>query len=186
MISDIGKYIDFLTENKISEHQFLILWLVHTKDKDNIAKYKKVFREFNITELDDLIDRGWIDDFGLVKDGKRTFNIYDFVVTDIFIKAAIVDIDDAYEELKKVYPKWFTINGERVPAIGGDPLKISKMYFQCHKGNKLAHEKIINITKKYHEKTKKPMVKLENYIANRMWELLEEEIESSGDSFTSL
>lgn len=185
MITDISKYVEFLADNKLSEHQFLILWLVHTKDKANIAKYIRGLGEFNFEAIEDLIDRGWIDDFGLVKDGKRTYNIYDFIVTDTFIKACIVDEEDAYEELKKVYPKWFTINGKRVPAITGDPLEIAKMYFKCHKGNKLAHEKIVSITKKYHEKNKDPMMKIQNYIANRTWELIEEDT-NTPDAFTTL
>ena len=125
MISDVSKYVSFLTEHKISEHQFLILWLVHTKDKANIVKYKMTFKEFNIEAIIDLIDRGWIDDFGLVKDGKRSFNIYDFIVTDTFTEAIIVDEEDAYAQLRAVYPKWFNINGRKVSAVGGDPLKIA-------------------------------------------------------------
>jgi hypothetical protein len=185
MISDISKYVDFLTEHEISEHQFLLLWLIHTKDIVNIKKYKKVFKEFNTEAIVDLIDRGWIDDFGLVKDNMRTYNIYDFMVTETFTKAVIVDEEDAYEELKKVYPKWFNIGGNRIPAITGDPRLIAKEYWKCHKGNKLIHQKIVEITKKALE-GKPPPVKIENYILNRMWELLEEDTQGSKDAFTIL
>jgi hypothetical protein len=186
MISDVSKYVDFLTEHEITEHQFLILWLVHTKDVKNIAKYKNKFKEFDTKAVIDLIDRGWIDDFGLVKDGKRSYNIYDFIVTDTFTKAIIVDEEDAYEELRKVYPKWFTINGRKAPAAGGDPLKIAKMYHACHKGNRLEHLRIVEITRKYHEIHKDPLVKIEVYIANKMWNDLEEDSQGSKDAFSSM
>ena len=183
MITDISKYVDFLATNKLNEHQFLILWLVHTKDKDNIALYRRKIGDFDVTQIDDLIDRGWIDDFGIIKDNKRDFNIYDFIVTNKFTKAVLADEEDAFEELKKVYPKWFTINGRKVPAVAGDPDIMAREYrIRGHKGNKLEHERIINITKTYYE-NKPPDMKLENYIKNKHWTLIEEEPPGSGKSF---
>jgi len=186
MISDIDKYVEFLVEHKLSEHQFLLLWLIKTKNTKSIAHYKK-HKDFSISELDDLIEREWIDDFGLVRDNKRTFNIYDFIVTDKFTNAVIVDEEDAYDELKKVYPKWFNIKGTKVPAITGDPLVMAKLYFQCHKGNKLVHAKIVEITANYF-KNKPPVEKMENYIKNKRWDDLEEEMggTQSKDAFNVL
>lgn len=186
MISDIDKYVKFLVEHKLTEHQFLMLWLIKTKNTDAIALYRRN-KSFNIAELDDLIERKWIDDFGLVKDNVRTFNIVDFVVTDKFDKI-IIDPDDAYEELCKVYPKWFNFKGIKAPAITGDPDKLAKLYFECHKGNRLIHERIVHITREYH-RNKDPMEKMENYIKNKRWEMLEDEIKDSGganDAFKTI
>src|SRR5687768_18223813 len=116
MISDVSKYVDFLTKNKLSEHQFLILWLIHTKDKKNIAKYRETFGNFNLDAIDDLINRGWIEDFGLVKDNVRTFNIYDFLVKDKFAKIIVVDEDDAYDELCKNYVRFIDVKGVKYAA----------------------------------------------------------------------
>jgi len=175
MISDISKYVDFLTINNITPSQFLILWLVHTKDVNNIAKYKKTFFHFDMIDIHYLIDSGWIDDFGIVRNGVQTFNIYDFVVTDKFSKVVVIDELDAYEELCSAYPKWITIQGVKRPAVNGDPYKNAKEYFKCHKNNKLAHERIINITREYF-KNSTVVEGIVSYILNRRWNLLEEAI----------
>jgi len=176
MISDINKYVAFLTSNNLTEHQFLILWLVHTKDINNIALYKRKFGSFNVDAIIDLIDRGWIDDFGLVKENTRSYNIYDFIVTDKFTKVVVIDEEDSYEELCKVYPGWMFIKGTKYPAITGDPRIIAKHYFAYHKGNRLIHEEVLNITKTWFERKEYAQEKIENYILNRRWNLLKEEI----------
>jgi len=180
MISDIEKYVDFLTKNKITEHQFLILWLVHTKDVKSIAKYKRANGDFSLDAVNDLIDKGWINDFG-IKDKGRPFDIFNYVVTDKFTEVVLIDQESAYEQLCKVYPKWFVINGIRVPAISGDPYTIEKEYFKCYKGDRIEHERIVSITEKYF-KNKPPMAKIENYIKNRMWNLIEETLPGQGNN----
>lgn len=177
MITDVSKYVDFLATNQLTEHQFLILWLVHTKDKDNIALYRRKVGDFDISAIDDLIERQWLDDFGLIKNNRREFNIYDFIVTDKFTKVVLADEEDAFEELRKVYPKWFTIGGIKKTAVGGDPDKMAHEYrMRGHKGNKLEHDRIVDITRKYYEGKSEPDMKLENYIKNKHWTLIEEEL----------
>lgn len=176
MISDINAYVDFLTKNKISEHQFLILWLVHTKDKENIKKYKQSFGEFDLHALQALIDRNWLDDFGLVTDNIRTFNIYDFIVTDKFTNVVVIDEEDSYEELCKVYPNWLFINGVKIPAVTGDPSINSKEYFRYHKGNRLAHQRVVSILRKWFANKPYAQEKISNFILNRRWNLLDEEM----------
>jgi hypothetical protein len=175
MIDDIDKYIDLLCELQINEHQFLILWLVKTKDEKNIAKYKARKGDFNIHDIMYLIDMNYLNDFGIIKDGERHFNIYDFLVTDKFEKAVVVDKDEAFEELVGVYPSWFNIQGKRVPAKSFDD-KLADEYHKYHKNNRLKHEKVIAITRDYHEKFTGgfAQVKLENYIRGRMWLIYKE------------
>lgn len=186
MITDIDKYVDFLTENKITEHQFLILWLVHTKDEKNIIRYKRAFGQFNIDQVRDLIEKRFIDDFGTIKDGKIEFNIYNFVVTDKFSEKVIVDEEDAYLELCSIYPKWMVVKGTKWPMIKGDPYKIAKEYYKSHKGNKLSHQRVLNITQQYF--SNHPVQgNIEDYILNRRWNLLEDEIVvGSKDVFKTL
>lgn len=186
MIADIDKYVDFLTENKITEHQFLILWLVHTKDNNNIRKYKQSFGQFNTDQVIDLVDRGWIDDFGTIKDNKIEFNIYNYVVTDEFVKKFIIDEEDAYHRLIAIYPRWFIIKGIKFPTVTGDPLKISKEYAKYHKGNKLATDRVEKITKLYFEKNPIAIAKIENYVLNRMWNLFEDEAMGTKDAFQTI
>lgn len=181
MITDIDKYVDFLCKYKINEHQFLILWLVHTKDEQNIKKYKDIKGQFNVYDIQYLIDIGFIDDFGLVNDNKRDYNIFDFIVTDKFSKAVVIDEEDAYEELCKVYPPWINVKGIKYPTIKGDPTVVAKDYFKCFKGNRLAHERIVDITRRYYQRNP-PTGNIHDYILNRRWNLLENELFSGAGS----
>lgn len=174
MIADINKYVDFLTINKLSEHCFLILWLVHTKDQENIKKYKNAFGNFDSNAIQYLIDTGWLIDLHFSVDSSiREYNINDFMVTDKFVKNTIVDEEDAYQELCSVYPKWMTIKGNKVPMITGDPYKLAKEYHKYHKNNKITHERVMSITSRYF-KDHPPQVNIQNYILNRHWNQLEE------------
>lgn len=185
MITDIDKYVSFLADNKLTEHQFLILWLIHTKDENNIKRYKQSFGQFDVGQVIDLINRKWIDDFGIVKDNKQEFNIYKFIVGEKFAKL-IIDQEDAYEELCVVYPKFMDVKGTKYPMIKGDPYKNAKEYFKYHKGNKIKHEEAVDITKKYYT-NHKVTGNIEDYILNKRWKLLKEELGgSSGDVFETL
>lgn len=189
MIADINKYVAFLTENHINEHQFLILWLVANKDEENIKLYKKTFGNFNVNDILYLIDQGWIDDFGIIKDNQITFNIYDFLVNDKFLKRIVVDEEDAYQELCSIYPKWIDIKGQRYASITGDPYKLAKEYHKYIKGNRLAHERVLAITSRWYKDKQFAQVKIENFILNRHWNMMEEEMDKKGvkiDAFKTL
>ncbi len=186
MIADINKYVDFLISNNLTEHQFLILWLIQTKDEENIKRYRNKFGQFDVDQIFKLIEYGWIEDFGTVKDDKQNFNIYNFLVNDKFTKNVVVDEEDAYQELCAVYPKWMDVKGTKWPMIKGDPYKIAKEYLKCHKKNKLAHDRIVRITEQYF-KNHPVQGNIEDYILNRRWNLLEELITTSTtDSFKKL
>lgn len=176
MVDDIRKYVDILCELDITEHQFLILWLVSTKDEQTIARYRASKDQFKIDEITDLVDRGLLEDFGTIHNGVKSFNIYDFLVTDKFQKEVVIDKDDAIEELIAVYPSWFVIQGKKWPAKTFDIDALGKLYFPAHKGNKAKHEKIVQITKDYHEKITNGVAqkKIEDYIRGRLWILFEE------------
>ena len=175
MFEDINKYVDILIDLDITPTQFLILWLIENKDEANIKKYKDKFGDFNVDAIIDLIDRGLIEDFGVVKDNKRTFNIYDFLVTEAYRSRTTVDKYDAVEELIEAFPNFMVINGVKIAAKSYDIEGLSKIYLPCHKNSRLKHQKIIDITKRYFA-TKNNIAdrKIENYITGRYWKIYEE------------
>ncbi len=183
MIEDIEKYVAILCELNITEHQFLILWLVFHKDEKNIAKYKS-YKKFNLDEIRELIEKDLLNDFGIIKDGERNFNIYDFLVTDRFISKVVIDRDDAIEELVSAYPSWFNIGGKKIPAKNFDFDKLGAVYFAYHKGSRIKHQKVVAITKDYHEKITGGWAqkKIEDYLAGKLWILYEEELGSKGNA----
>lgn len=181
MVIDIDKYVDFLCLHKLSTSQFLILWLIYIKDQNNINKTQEKGL-FSKHDLEYLIDTKFLLNYG------SKINIIDYTVSEKFTKAILIDEDDAYEELCSVYPPWMIVKGVKWPMIKGDPYKIAKEYYKCHKGNKLSHERIYSITERYF-KTNPVQGNIEDYILNRRWNLLEEDLQKSGglqDAFKTL
>lgn len=176
---DIDRYVDFVTENNITEHQFLILWLVHTKDEKNITKYRKAFDHFDIDDITDLIDRGWIEDFGVIKDGVRDFNIYHFVVTDKFTEVVHIDTFEAGDELIRTYPNWLLINNKKISAKSCDHDIVAERYAKIIKNSRQKHDSIIKLIKRMKEKTEYVSMGIEKFVASRHWLLLEEELEEN-------
>lgn len=175
MISDIDKYVDFLVDNDLNEHSFLILWLVHTKDVENIKKYKLKFGNFSSDAIEYLIDRGWLIDLHYSANGLREYNINELLVSDKFVNRVVIDEEDAYEELVRAYPKWIKINGVNRPTTNGNPRELAKEYLKYHRKNKLAHERVLNITTRYFQSN--PVFEgIEKYILHRHWNLLEEKL----------
>lgn len=173
MIVDIDKYVNILITQRISAHQFLILWLVHHKDRKNL---EHLIATNNISKH----DISYLVDINLLQDWNNGQGaLVDYIVTEKFTRAIFVDEDDAYEQLCSVYPPWMIVKGTKWPMIKGDPYKIGKEYFKCHKGSRSEHERIMNITIKYF-KTKPVMGNIEDYILNRRWNLLEKELDKSG------
>lgn len=171
MITDIDKYVEFLCDNDITANEFLILWLVHTKDTESIKKYKQAKGAFAVVDIEHLISLNFITNFSM--DG--SYDIFSMMVTDKFTKRVVIDEDDAYEELQTVYPAWIEVKGTKYPTIKGDPMVVAKDYFKAHKGNRLAHKRIMDITRMYY--ANRPVTgNIHDYILNRRWNLLEKEL----------
>jgi hypothetical protein len=134
----------------------------------------------------DLIQNGWIDDFGKLKDNYRTFNIYEFVVCNKFSERVVVDEEDAYLELCAVYPPFITVQGKIWPTIKGDPYQNAKEYYKYHKSNKLKHQEVVQITRDYHA-THNVAGNILDYIQNRRWLLFKDMVVGgSKDVFKTL
>ncbi len=52
-------YIDFLTSNKISANQFLVLWCLTNSEKEILEKYLNIVK-LEVKEIDDLIVKGYL------------------------------------------------------------------------------------------------------------------------------
>lgn len=172
---DVNRYVEFLTENKLTEHQFLILWLVHMKDEKNIAKYRATFDQFNVDEVLNLIDRGWIEDFGLVKDNMRTFSIYDFIVTDKFTDTIVIDTYEAGQELIETYPSWCFINNRRISAKSCDHDELIVRYARIIKNSRHKHNEIVDLVRKMKISNEYAPMGIDKFVGSRHWNLLKED-----------
>lgn len=89
MFIDVEKYVDFLIENKLTQAQFIMLYILYRKKYNALNKYKKAFPTEDATMIgkvfrQDLIDRGFIK---LVGKDPKSLLVSDFRITEKFTEA---------------------------------------------------------------------------------------------------
>lgn len=130
------QYVNFICKHKLTQGQFLLLFLLYKERIDLIQKYKKEFPADDGTMigkywLDDLITRGF-----LAKEGKHT------KVTVLFKQQFCNKIDVA-EELLRVYPSTLEIDGKIVPLTAIDTIEVANLYIDKILDNREEHEEVL-------------------------------------------
>jgi len=115
------RYINFICENKLTQPQFLLLYLMYKNRNDLILKYKQNFP----TEDGTMIGKLWLDDLFrrgfLIKEGER------MLVTHTF-KELFCDKIDVAEELLLAYPSTTEIGGKIIPLTAIDIITVADIY----------------------------------------------------------
>lgn len=130
------RYVNFICENKITQGQFLLLYLAYKKRMDLIVKYRQTFPADDGTMigkylLDDLINRGWLELVG-----------ENFTVSDKF-KGIFCDKVMIAEELFAVYPSTTEISGSIVPLTAVDLITIANLYDEAIMHSITEHEEVL-------------------------------------------
>lgn len=123
------RYIDFICEHKLTQGQFLLLYLMYKKRGDLIVKYKKHHPTDNVAEDKSMIGEYWVND--LIKreyivteviDGKNTYQL-----ANKFRKAFCNPLDIA-DELVSAYPSTMEIDGKIIPLTAIDTVIVAQTY----------------------------------------------------------
>lgn len=158
-------YVEFLIEHKLTQEQFLLLYLIYKGRKDLIIKYKNTFPTSDNT----MIGKYWIDD--LIKKGfiefKDTTNNAIPTVSLKFREIFCNPIDVA-EELLKVYPNTMEIDNKIVPLTAVDIVWVAKEYSNAIKGSQQEHLEVIKDID-FAIKTNALSLGLKAFINSRYW-----------------
>src|ERR1035437_7932449 len=124
MFKDIERYLEFIIKNKLTQAQFLFLYLIHKKKYDCIRQYMKAFPTDDGSMIgnlskQDLVDRGFIEKVGNEELASDYLITHKF--TDIFLK----DIHNATDELFESYPSWIKIGGNNASLLNSDRYKLA-------------------------------------------------------------
>jgi hypothetical protein len=130
------QYVNFICEHKLTQGQFLLLFLMYKERLDLIQKYKQTFPADDGTMigrywLDDLITRGFV-----AKEDNRT------KVTVLFKQQFCNKIDVA-EELLKAYPSTLEIDGKIIPLTAIDTIEVANLYIDKILDNREEHEEVL-------------------------------------------
>jgi hypothetical protein len=127
MFQNVERYVDFITTNKLTQAQFLFLYLIYRKKLDAIIKYKEAVPTedgsmIGKPSIEDLIKRGFVlkVDEGISADS--------FMITEKFHKLFLKNIHVAAQEFWDKYPGFVRIQGVATPLTNMDKYAFANIY----------------------------------------------------------
>lgn len=179
--------VDFLVEHEMNLEQYALCYFLYEDDKQivngkrvypengpaiaNIYKYFHHVRKWKTADIEDLIERGYLNSSG----DKLSPDLLE--VTDKF-KQAVFSFKGKFEQLFEIYPAYLEINPGKpkatLKACNRDKLG---NYYDKIVRTKKKHKHILEITKWAKEKNMLKMA-LEKYVRSKYWETLEPDYEA--------
>ncbi len=175
MISNVEDYSDFLVKNNLTANQYLFCYCLGVGDYNSLIKYLK---HHNIDSqdlgIDKLIIEGKLYPYK-VNELEKGYNLRTLRLMDDFKNKIILDNDDASEELFFSYFDYLLIDGVRVPARNININTFKMEYSKIIKNNRLEHDRILAVTKKYVSSRPYAEMGLDKYIGTRHYNLVEKD-----------
>lgn len=127
MFQNVERYVDFITTNRLTQAQFLMLYLIYRKKYDCIKLYKERVPTDDGTMIgqgakEDLVTRGFI----VKVDDEEKADSYE--LTNKFLKLFLKDKHEAAEQFWDKYPGFININGSPTPLTNMDKYKFALIY----------------------------------------------------------
>ncbi len=127
MFQNVERYVNFIIENKLTQAQFLFLYLIYRKKYECIKVYKAAIPTGDDTMIgvpakDDLIKRGFI---AQLNDEGRADS---YEITDKFLKLFLKDVHEASNQFWDKYPGFIKINGVNTPLTNMDKYRFALIY----------------------------------------------------------
>jgi hypothetical protein len=173
--------LDWCIENGVTVEQYLFMYFLienafHKPFHESYARrYVKKFGLFKAEIVQDLVERGYVEDFNTPgKNLPEFYKVRDEVVT--MMKAT----DDQAEELWQLFPATFDLpNGASFVArrggVLGDKDNAKKVYLSKIGRSKKKHKFVLEMCRKYIKMVaagKTNSMKLGDWIADEMWDTI--------------
>ncbi len=167
---DTNRYIPFIIKHKLTQPQFLLLYLLYKKEIHHINAYKKAFPTPDGSMIGDiplkqLIDEGYL--ARIKNHGNEKVLSGELILTDKFTYI-FVDSFQAGEELIEAYPAFMVKQGNKMPLKFGDAGNIRKIYAIAISHSKEEHREVLKDVE-YAKENGLIMGKLENFILSKAW-----------------
>ncbi len=181
--------ISFCIRHRITVQQYFFMWLLVKKDwvlpmRKSLAKqYLQVCGEFDMEDIEDLVERGFIEDFNPPGESKPEM----YMVRDDKMESFFAD-ESAGEQLWNAYPATFPLSngGSFIARAGGDKDDLIQIYLKKIKNNPNRHAFVMKQLERYKEKVKKGETnghKISDWIATEMWNAVSEMEETKQAKF---
>jgi hypothetical protein len=155
ILDNVTEYVNFLTKNKLTCNQFLLLYLLSTEQmvrdsqgslkyssSGSIYKWQNEGSGWTINEVEDLESKGY-----LIPINKSNYSIDQLIITPKFSELFFINSDIAFEEVLDAYPDTITVQGSAFFTKTGDLDKLSSDYKKIIKNSQKKHEEVIELIK---------------------------------------
>lgn len=161
----IDKYIKFITENKITQEQYLLLHLLKDKRMDLIKQYKQTFP----TEEGTMLTKNLIDD--LISREFLVKTKTGFKLGDKFIKIFTTG-EVATDEIYDIYPAFIeSEKGVSIPLISMDKKVFKELYIPKIYGNVEEHKEVLADIK-YGVENNLIKMGINKFLTSEQWKVL--------------
>jgi hypothetical protein len=195
MVIDAKRVTELCVKFEITATELYFLYLVATRDMNNLHKYVRKVEGFNDKFRAKLEKKELLLDYNKTSDvdeaGDRVVKASLLYTTPKFDEALndgeeITEIARAYEELLDAYPWEFTteIGGKRFNARTGMFERNQEKYLKLLGSNLQLHKEILEITK-YGKENDLIKFGIEKYIDGRLWGVIKQQMEKGYGGFTS-
>lgn len=180
MFQDVERYVDFITKNKLTQAEFLFLYLLKRKRVDAIAKYKRAFPSddgsmIGNRSMTDLIKRGFLIHLG---EGEK---VSDYEVSGAFNDLFVQDKFEAADEVWKLYPPFVNIGGNDMTLTSCDRYEFAILYAEAIDYNVEEHKLVVEDIK-YARDHGLLRISIEKFVRSKGWEAIRSKRSSTGKS----
>lgn len=130
------RYVHFICEQKLTQGQFLLLYLMYKNRLDLIALYKETYPADDGT----MIGKMWVEDLikrGFIEQSEKGVKLA------VKFKEIFCNKIDVAEELLRVYPSTTEIQGKIVPLTAIDIIEVADLYIEKIIDNRKEHEEVL-------------------------------------------
>lgn len=169
MFVNVDRYVKFIGENKLTQPQFLFLFLIKFKKWSALETYRQYFPHGDGSTIgrgdrQDLLDRGF-----LVHHPEKGIGPDAYETTDKFNDLYINDTWEAADEFWKKYPGFVNISGRPVPLTNVDRYQFQLLYGERIKYSVDEHKEVLKDLE-YGLKHGLVRQNIEKFVKSQAWE----------------
>lgn len=155
-------YIKFIIEHKLTQGQYLLLYLVYKQRPDLIRAYKEAFPSGDST----MIGQYFIDDL-FTKEMLTKHSNGSITVSQKFLEA-FINKHTATEQIFDIYPTHFSLNGTNVPLTAMDRSAFAGLYDIAIQSSVLEHLEVVEDIK-YAIKHDLLKIGIDKFVKSKFW-----------------
>lgn len=128
MFQNVERYVKFITDNNLTQSQFLMLYLLYRKKYECIKLYKEKVPTEDGSMIgkslnQDLIDRGFLEALSKEEGKEQKYKL-----TEKFTRLFIKDVHEAARQFWDKYPGFVNIGGRNIPLTTMDQFRFANIY----------------------------------------------------------